>query len=386
MNYICISLLRLYLSRHPLTSSRLYPVTVWKSVDQLSPRWGDVQWQPYNFLERKLRPGVEQSHDGGFKAEGDETHLYSILIYMYTETGAEKSNLKTLYGMDRYNFLFYGLTLAAVSLLYLLIFDDMPVYGDAWGYGYNCARWFSDNGLPLVSSGTGRGETAGGHAAFYFWIWAVLMKVFGNTVKVAHILPSLSAFLAVAGTYRLGKDLGGRIAGILSGTAILLSPLFLAQAFRPLPVSAAMAASVWSLFYYRRKRYFAATMLSFFAVMMREQAIVIPVAYIAAEFYFFKERSLRKIVLLALPFLVPVINGVSNYIVNGFIFLEGNTPGVARSFSIGLFLERLKFFGYFLTGHFRWIPIGASIAILYGRLSAKKSGSLSAWRCALSEL
>jgi hypothetical protein len=55
--------------------------------------------------------------------------------------------------------------------------------------------------------GTGRGETAGGHAAFYFWIWAVLMKVFGNTVKVAHILPSLSAFLAVAGTYRLeGKE------------------------------------------------------------------------------------------------------------------------------------------------------------------------------------
>ena len=161
--------------------------------------------------------------------------------------------MKTLRGMDRCDILFYAFTLAAISLLYFLIFDDMPIYGDAWGYGYNCAHWISDNGLPLVPSGTGRGETAGGHTAFYFWIWAVLMKVFGNTVKVAHLLPSLFAFFAVAGTYRLGRDLGGRVPGILSGIAILVSPLFLTQAFRPLPISAVMAASVWSLLYYHRK-------------------------------------------------------------------------------------------------------------------------------------
>lgn len=282
--------------------------------------------------------------------------------------------MKAFYRADKCDILFCGLMLITITMLYFLIFADMPIYGDAWGYGYNCARWVSDNGLPLISSGTGRGETAGGHVTFYFWMWAVLMKTIGNTVMVAHILPSIFAFFAVIGTYRLGRDLGGRMLGIMSGVAILVSPLFLAQAFRPLPISAAMAASVWSLLFYQRKRYFLATVFCIFAVMMREQALVLPIAYIVAELYFFKESAWKRIFLLALPFLVPGINGVVNYIVNGFIILECNAPGVGGVFSTGLILERLKFFGFFLTGHFRWLPIGASIGILYSRLYGKKIG------------
>lgn len=285
--------------------------------------------------------------------------------------GLDRRRMKT----DRTDILFYGLTLLTVSLLYLLLYSDLPIYGDAWGYGYSCANWIADNGLQLIPSGTGRGETAGGHVAFYFWMWAAAMRVFGHTVKIAHLLPAVFSFLAIAGTYRLGRELAGRAMGIACGIALLVSPLFLSQAFRPLPIAAVMAASVWSLFFYRRRKYLMASLLCVFAVMMREQALVLSVTYIAVDIYFFRQLRWRRILLFAAPFLVPVIHGISNYFANGFIFLPINMPGIDQSFSIGLFLERMKFFaGYFLISHFRWIPVSVSAGILFARSVNRKTG------------
>ena len=286
---------------------------------------------------------------------------------------AENNRIKA----DRTDILFYGLALLTVSLLYLFFFSDLPIYGDAWGYGYNCANWIADNGLPLIPSGTGRGETAGGHVAFYFWMWAAAMRVFGNTVKIAHLLPAVFSFLAVAGTYRLGRELAGKAMGIACGIALLVSPIFLSQAFRPLPIAAVMAASVWSLFFYKREKYFMASLFCVFAVMMREQALVLSVAYIAAEFYSIRRFRWRRVLLFASPFLVPLINGISNILVNGFVFLEINKPGIDQAFSLGLFLERLKFFaGYFFISHFRWIPVSVSAGILFARSANRKSGMI----------
>ncbi|MCK5115116.1 MAG: glycosyltransferase family 39 protein [Candidatus Aegiribacteria sp.] len=292
---------------------------------------------------------------------------------MHTEimTGGARNRMRT----DRTDILFYGLILLTISLLYLFFFSDLPIYGDAWGYGYNCANWIADNGLQLIPSGTGRGETAGGHVAFYFWMWAAAMRVFGNTVKTAHLLPAVFSFLAIAGTYRLGRELAGRAMGVVCGIALLVSPLFLSQAFRPLPIAAVMAASVWSLFFYKREKYFLASLLCVFAVMMREQALMLSVTYIAVELYFFRDLRWRRIILFAAPFLVPVINAFSNFLVNGFVFLEINKPGIDQAFSLGLFLERLKFFaGYFFISHFRWIPVSVSAGILFARSMNKNAG------------
>ncbi len=264
--------------------------------------------------------------------------------------------------------------MAAVALLYLLVFADMPLYGDAWGYGYNCAAWLSENGLPLVPSGTDRGETAGGHAAFYFWLWAVMMKIMGDSTATAHLLPAVFTFLAVIGTWKLGKDLGGRLLGILSGTALLVSPLTMAQAFRSLPIAAVMAASAWALHFYAVKKYGPASAAMIFAVMMREQAMVIPAACIIADLYPERGKTGGKTALLLLPFLVPVINGISNYLVNGYVFLEGNIPGIDEPFSLSLFLQRLKFFGFFLTGHYRWLPLALGIGFLYHRNGYSRAG------------
>lgn len=285
---------------------------------------------------------------------------------------------RTLAGEGWRDLLFYGFTLAAVGLLYLLVFADVPIYGDAWGYGYNCARWISDNGMQLLPSGTGRGETAGGHAAFYFWMWGGLMHLLGDSVAVAHLLPAFFVFLTIAGTYRLGRELSGRTLGVLAGIALLVSPIFIAQAFRPLPIAAAMAASVWSLLAYRRKRYLAAAGLCVFAVMMREQALLLAVSYAVAEVAGRNRRSWSRIALLLTPLLVPVVNGISNYMVNGWVLPAGNTPGFDQPFSLGLLLHRLKFFGFLLTGDLRWLPVAIGSGIVMGRAVGRKAGVAAA--------
>lgn len=279
-------------------------------------------------------------------------------------------------GTNWFNLLFYLTALFTVSLLYVLFYADVPIYGDAWGYGYNCANWIANNGLPLIPSGTGRGETAGGHTAFYFWMWAVLIRVFGNSVKVAHLLPAVFSYLAIAGTYRLGREISGKALAVTSSIALLASPLFLAQSFRALPIAAAMAAAVWSIFFYSKGRYLTASLFCVFAVMMREQALLLAVSYIAVELYFYNDLKWRRLLILFLPLLVPVINSVSNQIVNGFLFLDINRPGIDSGFSLGLFLERMKHFSHFLTGDFRWIPAGLSIWLLYRRMNLSKAGIL----------
>ncbi len=263
---------------------------------------------------------------------------------------------------------------AVTALLYLFVYSDMPIYGDAWGYGYNCSRWISDNGLPLIPSGTGRGETAGGHGAFYFWMWAVAMKVFGNTVSVAHLLPAVFIFITLAGMGKLAEDLGGKELAVLSTAALLVSPLFLAQTFRPLPIAAVMAGSVWGLFFFRRGRYLHASAAMVFAVMMREQAMVVPFSCILAGFLIRGRKAPRGILLLLIPFIVPVIIMLSNYLVNGYLFAPGNDPGIDQPFSPGLFLHRLKFFGFLFTGHYRWLPVAFGLGFLYRRRAGIAAG------------
>jgi 4-amino-4-deoxy-L-arabinose transferase-like glycosyltransferase len=276
---------------------------------------------------------------------------------------------------DRSDYLFYLSAFLVIVFLYIFVYADMPVYGDAWGYGYHSASWMAENDLQPIPAGTERGERAGGHTAFFFWLWAVCIRIFGNTVQTAHLLPAIFSFLAVAGTYRLGRELGGRAVGIASGIALLLSPLFLAQAFRALPIAAVMSATAWSLLFFIRGRYLQASLLCVFAVMMREQSILLALSYIAAELIREKFKHPRRILLFALPFLVPVINGLTNLAVNGFFVQSSNALGFERSFNWHVLITRVRHFGgHMFASDFRWLPIGIGTGILASRKFGKSAG------------
>lgn len=264
--------------------------------------------------------------------------------------------------------LFMVLAVLVVLVIYLVSLN-VPVFGDAFAYGYRSARWMSDNGLAFVPQGAERGEQAMGHPTVFFWLWAILMSLLGDSMAVTRLLPAIATLFAITGTYMLGRDLGrSRWAGLLAAGALLVSPLFITQSMRPFPDSSMVACVAWSLYFYRAGRYTSAALSCFAAVVFREQAVFLAAAYFIAELIHNGVRSPVRLLLFASPLLAIVITGMLNLAANGYFFFPSFVGARSTPLSTGLILSRLRFFaGHLLAEDFRWLivvtPLSAMMAV-----------------------
>lgn len=261
--------------------------------------------------------------------------------------------------------LFLVLAVLVVLAIYLISLN-VPVYGDAYAYGYRSARWMSDNGLAFVPQGAERGEQAMGHPTAFFWLWAILMTLLGDSIAVTRLLPAIATLFAITGTYMLGRDLGrSRWAGLLAAGALLVSPLFITQSMRPFPDSAMVACVAWSLYFYRAGRYTGAALSCFAAVVFREQAVFLAAAYFTAELIHNGVRSPVRLLLFASPLLAIVITGILNMAVNGYFFFPSFVSEESTLLSPGWALSRLRFFaGHLLAEDFRWLIVVTSLSAM----------------------
>ncbi|MCD4702648.1 MAG: glycosyltransferase family 39 protein [Candidatus Aegiribacteria sp.] len=256
--------------------------------------------------------------------------------------------------------------LFSVSLL-AIWFGHVPVFGDAIGYGYSSAHWMACNGLQPVPAGEGRGEQAMGHPAFFFWLWAVLMKLSGNTLLTAKLLPTIAAGFALAGTWKFAENISrDRITGPLAALGLLASPLFLAQAFRPLPDSAHLAAVAWSLYFFSRGDRFKAALLCVAATVFREQGLFLGASYILADLIEYRKLRLKSVLLYSSPLLVIIVTGLLNLRVNGYFFFATYLGEASPMLEKGWLVNRLRFFaGHLLAEDFRWVPVSACLALIF---------------------
>lgn len=260
------------------------------------------------------------------------------------------------------------LCLAAAAGL-LLLYGGSPVTGDAWGYGYRTARWISEHGMSPVPAG-GRGEQAMGHPALFFWLWALLMEVLGNTALVAHLLPCALSGLCLWATWKLGRALGGRAAGMWSSLCLLASPLFLAQSAVPLTDVGFAAFAALALWSYSEDRLAAAAVWTAAATVCREPAVVLAVVLALVELSR-DRRRLRRLLPLLLSPLVLVVTGISNLAVNGWFFWPQHL-GRGAPLPDGWLRLKLAFFGghlFLMDG--RWLVLVVAIAAALAKQSRK---------------
>jgi 4-amino-4-deoxy-L-arabinose transferase-like glycosyltransferase len=274
--------------------------------------------------------------------------------------------------------LLLALALAAVALLFIASLN-VPIYGDSYGYSYRTARWMADNGLPLVPHGDSRGEQAMGHPALFFWLWALLMRVFGDTLAVARILPSMATLMSIVGTYLLGRRLtGSRMAGFLSATALLASPLFITQSLRPMPDSALVACVAWSLYFYVSGKYLPAAFTCFLAVIFREQAIFLAGAYFITEIFRSGIRKPGRLAVFASPILVILATVLLNRAVNGYYFYPTYLGESSTVLGDAWALGRFRFFaGHLLAEDFRWLLMVTALASSFSRDSETRMPLIS---------
>ena len=257
--------------------------------------------------------------------------------------------------------------LAVTVALYLLLWD-IPLYGDAWGYGYRSAEWMADNGLQPVPAGPERGQQAMGHPPLFFWLWAVLMTVLGRGIRVAHLLPAAATFFALWGTYRLTRLLSRcRTTAIVAAAGLLATPTFLANSVNPLPDVAVAAAAAWTLYFHAQGRTAATALTAALAIALREQAVVLPAVLVAVELAGGGWRRPGRLLLLASPVAVLLLNGLAYLLVNGYFFFGthlGGPEGTAAAVLIGRFRT---FFGFLFAEGWRWIPVTVAAALSAGR-------------------
>lgn len=264
------------------------------------------------------------------------------------------------------------LCFGVAASLSLLWFGSVPLFGDEIGYGYSTASWIARNSLAMVPAGTGRGEMGMGHPAMFLWLWAMLMRIFGDTLATARILPTIAAGFGLLGTWRLGKELSGsdRV-GIMAALGLLVSPLFLAQAFRALPDTAHMAAIAWAIVFYIRGRRFQAALLTVLATIFRQPGLILAAAFFLADILSRKKAGWGHLIWLS-PLAVPLVNGLMHLSVNGFFIFPHYIGESSPYLPANWITERIRLFAGHLVGEdFRWFPISAALAFSFYRAGRK---------------
>jgi len=260
------------------------------------------------------------------------------------------------------------LCFGVAASLALIWFGSVPLFGDEIGYGYSAASWIARNSLALVPAGTGRGEMGQGHPAMFLWLWALLMRVFGDTLATARILPTIAAGFGLLGTYGLGRELSGsERVGTMAALGLLASPLFLAQAFRALPDTAHMAAIAWATVFYIRGRRLKAALLIALAAVFRQPGLILAAAFFLTDLL--STRKLRPGLLIwLLPLAVPLVNGLMHLSVNGFFVFPQYLGASSPELHPNWLAERVRLFsGHLLGEDFRWFPISAALAYSFHR-------------------
>jgi 4-amino-4-deoxy-L-arabinose transferase-like glycosyltransferase len=265
---------------------------------------------------------------------------------------------------------------AALSLLYAAtlyaIFSSLPLFGDAIGYAHRTAEWIAQSGMHLFPAGSERGAQGMGHPSAYFWIWALLMRILGDTIQVAHLMPAFFTGLAVFATWLLVSRVAGRAAGLWAAVALAGSPLFLAQAMQPLqdiPFAAFSALSLWS---YSRGRDARAAAWCAAAVMCREQALVLAFSYVAVEILYSGLRRIPRLLLYSSPILVMAVTGFGNLLTNGYFFMPGYVSS-STGLEQGWLADRIRLFaGHLYAGNGRWILVASALAAGLTRVSRGK--------------
>jgi hypothetical protein len=165
---------------------------------------------------------------------------------------------------------------------------------------------------------------------------AILFKLFGPSIVLAHAVIAGFALVGVYFTYRLGALLYGSTAGVLAASFLFCNAIYFAQAgmfHADLPVAACGVASVyWML----RRRYAPFLFWALWLVLMKETALALALAISAYAMLSEARRGLRAAAVAALqwglPLLLIGIFYAAQKVFTGRFFLDFTALGVSSGF------------------------------------------------------
>jgi len=222
------------------------------------------------------------------------------------------------------------------------------------------------------------------HPPLFIAALALWQKWFGPSLLAAHlfILPSLPLLLLA--TYALGSRLYARAVGVaaavLVGTAAVVVAEY-GQIYFDLPLAALLALATLAWLADRR---LAAGLLLAVCAGIKIPSIIVPCALLASELVRHGKGALRRVVPLALPFVVIAAWLVYHHAVEGFWLrrppLHNHMPT-----DLGAFLGDARAVLFYLHTQGRWAGSALGLAALLG-LVLRRRVSLAALRADIGTL
>jgi hypothetical protein len=195
----------------------------------------------------------------------------------------------------------------------------VPPYWDEVRY-IQQAQWLAEHDVVQAVPGLRPADAFFGHPPGLHVTLAVLWKLLGTSVPLAHGLMAIFAAVGVGATFLLGRHLHDTWTGLLAALLLLATPVYLAQAgmyLADLPVTALGVLSAW---FVMRDRFAAWTLIATYMVLVKETAIAIVVAIL-----------LYRFLTMGAPVRVRVLDalkhGVPLYVISAFFVLQWATTG-----------------------------------------------------------
>lgn len=184
----------------------------------------------------------------------------------------------------------------------------LPYYWDElfWANG---AMWLSDGSLIRALPGLHPPARFGGHPTALHTVLAILFKLCGQSIAVAHGLILVLSAVGLFATYKTSALLYGPVAGVLSAMFLFAMPVYFAQSgmfLADLPVA---ALGVGCVYLALRQRTFAYGVSATLLLLIKETAVAI-VAASAIYVFIRAEGSTRSRVRAALPYASPLLVSV----------------------------------------------------------------------------
>lgn len=206
-----------------------------------------------------------------------------------------------------------------------------------------------------------------GHPPLLYVVASFAFRMFGSGPAVGHALIVPFTALALAATYLLGKDRGGRMVGVSAAAMLATSPLFMSMGAFLLPEMPLTALTVLALLFASRGQYVGAAIAGVALVWIKETGVGPPIAIAGGVFVEawragqLRERW-RPIAISLTPVLALAAFFVWQRLTAGyFVFPHHQNLFTDRPFSVA---NVLTVFPSLFIWHGRWLFSAAGVIAL----------------------
>src|SRR5262249_22141264 len=147
-----------------------------------------------------------------------------------------------------------------------------PLYWDEMGWATQ-ARWLSQGNLARALPGLRPADAFWGHPPALHLTLALLAKLFGYSIALAHLIAVAFAFVGVWFSFLLGRFLYDAKTGFFAALFLFFSPVYFAQSGMFLADAPVAALGVASIYFALRRNFLAYVLTASYMVFIKETSI-----------------------------------------------------------------------------------------------------------------